>query len=170
MRRSLRRWVRNFLSYAVANPLVPPNSRWWLYRGLGLQISRCGIYRGLVIDSRNISIGDGSFINSDVMLEGWGGIDIGSNVDIGPRVTVLTSTHILGPAQRRAGRLASKRVVIGDGSWIGAGAIIFPGVTIGPGAVVGAGAVVLRDVPADVMVVGVPAEIARDYVPAQIAR
>ncbi len=49
-------------------------------------------------------------------------------------------------------------VTIGDRVFIGAGATVTNLVTIGDDAVIGAGAVVLRDVPANVTVMGVPAK------------
>ena len=48
-------------------------------------------------------------------------------------------------------------VVAGDEVHVGAGAVIREGIRIGHRAVVGVGAVVVRDVPADAVVVGVPA-------------
>ena len=52
-------------------------------------------------------------------------------------------------------------ITIGDNVWLGGGAIVCPGVTIGDNSVVGAGAVVTRDLPADVVAVGVPAAVVR---------
>ncbi|MDH4455362.1 MAG: NeuD/PglB/VioB family sugar acetyltransferase [Verrucomicrobiota bacterium] len=49
-------------------------------------------------------------------------------------------------------------VQVGAAAHIGAGAVIRQGIRIGARAVVGAGAVVVRDVPDDVIVVGVPAQ------------
>lgn len=48
---------------------------------------------------------------------------------------------------------------IGDNVYIGAGAKIIGPVQIGNNSVIGAGAVVLKDVPANSIVVGVPAKI-----------
>lgn len=46
-----------------------------------------------------------------------------------------------------------------EGCFIGAQATVLPGVKIGKNAIIGAGAVIIRDVPADVTVVGVPGKI-----------
>jgi acetyltransferase-like isoleucine patch superfamily enzyme len=51
--------------------------------------------------------------------------------------------------------------IIEDGAAIGAGATLIANVRVGKGAIVGAGAVVTRDVPENVLVMGVPARIVR---------
>lgn len=45
--------------------------------------------------------------------------------------------------------------------WIGAGSVVLAGVTIGDNAVIGAGSVVTRDIPPDVVAVGVPCRVMR---------
>ena len=51
---------------------------------------------------------------------------------------------------------------IGNNVWIGANATILPGVTIGDNSVIGAGAVVSKDIPANVLALGVPARVVRE--------
>ncbi|MBF0844383.1 hypothetical protein IR117_07175, partial [Streptococcus danieliae] len=45
--------------------------------------------------------------------------------------------------------------------WLGAGVIVLPGVSIGDNTVVGAGSVVTKDLPANVVAVGVPCRVLR---------
>ena len=45
--------------------------------------------------------------------------------------------------------------------WLGANVTVLPGVTIGEGSVIAAGAVVTKDVPANMIAVGVPAKVIR---------
>lgn len=105
----------------------------------------------------NVSVGDNFYANFDcVMLDG-GGITIGDNVLLGPRVGIYTSNHAFDPAERAAGACYAKPVVIGDNTWIGGGVTINQGVTIGEGAIIGSGSVVTRDVPARTIAAGVPA-------------
>ena len=52
-------------------------------------------------------------------------------------------------------------VRIEENVWIGAGAILLPGVTIGKNSVIGAGSVVTRDIPENVVAVGVPCRVLR---------
>ncbi len=109
----------------------------------------------------NISIGAGTFINYGLVALDVAAITIGRDVQIGPNVQLLTPTHPVDPALRRAKFEAAEPIVIGDNVWLGGGALILPGVTIGENCVVGAGAVVTRDVPANVVVAGNPARILR---------
>jgi len=110
----------------------------------------------------NITIGDGTFVNYDAIMLDVVGITIGRLCQIATRVQLITATHPIDPAPRRAGFESGAPIVIGDDVWLGAGAIVCPGVTIGDDTVVGAGAVVTRDLPAGVVALGVPARPVRE--------
>jgi acetyltransferase-like isoleucine patch superfamily enzyme len=101
-----------------------------------------------------LQIGSGTIISGECLFESRGGITIGKNALIGPRVIILTSNHRVGEYLLDE----CKPVMIGESVWIGAGTTIVPGVTIGDGAVVGAGSVVTKNVPAGMRVAGVPAK------------
>ncbi len=92
-------------------------------------------------------------------------ISIGADVQIGPNVQLLTPTHPLDAALRRAKWEAAEPITIGDNVWLGGGVIVCPGVTIGENTVVGAGAVVTRDLPPNVVAAGVPARVVRQVPP-----
>ena len=83
--------------------------------------------------------GDGAIINTNA------GVDhdcrIGSGAHIGP------------------GSALAGNVEIGCESFLGAGTCVVPCVRIGSRAIVGAGSVVLRDIPDNVIAMGVPARI-----------
>ena len=53
-----------------------------------------------------------------------------------------------------------RRVRIEEGAQVGIGAVVLPGRKVGSRALVGAGAVVVKDIPADVVAVGIPARVA----------
>ena len=61
-------------------------------------------------------------------------------------VHFINGTHEIGDETRRAAQGITKRIVVGDGSWIGADTIIMPGVTIGKGVIVGTGSLVTSDI------------------------
>jgi acetyltransferase-like isoleucine patch superfamily enzyme len=104
---------------------------------------------------KNLTLGDGVFINMGCTFQDAGGIIIGDGTLVGHGTTVVTLDHEADPA-RRADMLPAP-VVIGRKVWLGANVTVVPGVTIGDGAIVGAGAVVTKDVAADTVVAGVPA-------------
>ncbi len=106
------------------------------------------------------SMGKNVFINHDCTFLDIGGITIEDDVLIGPKVSVITESHPLNPAERKA--LFVKPVIIKRNAWIGAGATILPGVTVGENAVVAAGAVVSKDVPANTVVAGIPAKVVKN--------
>ena len=69
----------------------------------------------------NISIGNNFYANFDcVMLDG-GGIEIGDNVLLGPRVGIYTSNHATDAWERTHGACHAKPVKIGNNVWIGGG-------------------------------------------------
>lgn len=110
----------------------------------------------------HIAIGDRTFVNFGAVFLDAAPITIGSDVQVGPHVQLLTPTHELDADRRRAGWERASPVTIGDSVWLGGGVIVCPGVTIGDDTVVGAGAVVTKDLPAGVLAVGNPARVVRE--------
>lgn len=109
---------------------------------------------------KHITIGKNVFINHGCTFLDLGGITIEDDVLIATNVQLITESHSLNPAERKA--LVLDSIVIKKNAWIGAGAIILPGVTVGENSVVAAGAVVSKDVPDNVVVAGVPAKFVKD--------
>ncbi len=112
----------------------------------------------------NLRIGRRVFINHGCTLNDIGGITIGDEVLIGPRVSLITSGHPIDPAVRRR-QIVAAPITVERGVWLCAGATVLHGVTVGEDSVVAAGAVVTRDVPAGVVVGGVPARVLRTVGP-----
>lgn len=108
---------------------------------------------------KHIKLGKNIFINHACTFLDLGGITIEDDVQIGPKVNLITENHPVDPSKRKY--LDLKPIVIKRNVWIGAAATILPGVTIGENSIVAAGAVVNRDVPANTIVGGIPARIIR---------
>lgn len=104
-----------------------------------------------------VSIGKGCFIQQCCTFFGRGGITIGNDVFIGPKVNLITINHDPDPDNRSA--TYGRPIIIADKVWIGINSTILPGVRIGYGAIVGAGSVVTKDVPAMTIVAGNPAKV-----------
>ncbi len=110
----------------------------------------------LYIDyGKPVTIGKGCFIQQCCTFFGRGGITIGNEVFIGPKVNLITINHDPNPENRSA--TYGRPIIIEDKVWIGINSTILPGVKIGYGAIIGAGSVVTKDVPAMTIVAGNPA-------------
>jgi len=106
---------------------------------------------------KNIRVGKNVFINHCCEFMDRGGITLGDDVLIGPKVNLVTINHPTQPSRRRSTFCAP--IVIQRNAWIGVGASVRPGVTIGENAVVAANAVVTKDVAANTIVGGIPAKV-----------
>ena len=137
---------------------VPGNSvRLFIYRRVfGMKIGRGVRIEGncTIWGPRRISIGHGTVINRDVVLDGRFPLTIGSHVSVAVRSMLLTLEHDLCDANLRP---IGAAVSVGDRVFMGACALVLPGVSIGYNAGVAAGAVVTKDVDACSIVAGVPA-------------
>jgi maltose O-acetyltransferase len=107
-------------------------------------------------------VGERTFINYGAAILDCARVTIGDEVQIATNVQLLTATHPLDAATRRAAWESAQPITIEDGAWLGGGVIVCPGVTIAENTVVGAGSVVVKDLPAGVLAVGNPARVVRD--------
>jgi len=140
------------------------NIRYKLYRIAGMSVADDVKFFGPITvrplgGIQNISIGKGTFLNTETRF----GcpkqmITIGSNCQIGPRVSFETVNHELIYCQQKGRKDIVLPITIEDEVWIGCGAIILPGITVGKGSVVASGAVVTKDVAAMTVVGGIPAK------------
>lgn len=94
-------------------------------------------------------IGEGCFIDHAI------GVVIGETAEIGRDVTIYQGVTLGGTSLEQGKR----HPTLGDRVTVGAGAKILGPITIGSGSRIGANAVVVRDVPADSVVVGVPGQV-----------
>ncbi|WP_270989517.1 sugar O-acetyltransferase [Campylobacter upsaliensis] len=101
---------------------------------------------------RNIRVGKNFFMNQACTFMDRGGITIGDDVFIAPKVCLTTINHDFNPYNRKA--TFTKPIVIKDRVWIGINAAICPGVTIGKNSIIATGSVVTKDVPPNVIVGG----------------
>jgi acetyltransferase-like isoleucine patch superfamily enzyme len=105
-----------------------------------------------------ITLGDEVFVSRNVVMEGHGGIDVGSCSSIGPNVVITSHSQVTtGPGRYRDRGYVLRPVVIGHDVHIGAGAVVVAGVHIGDGTYVGANSVVTRDLVGGRVYVGAPA-------------
>lgn len=103
-------------------------------------------------------IGPGTWIGAFTVIDGSGGLRIGTGCDIACGAQIYTHNTVRRCVTDRAYPDVDRApVTIGDHVFIGANAVVLMGVTIGDGSVIAAGAVVTQDVPPRTAVAGVPA-------------
>lgn len=108
--------------------------------------------QGLVYVGRNVTIknadkitfGNNVSIHACSYLDGYGGIEIGSNVSIAHNSTIISAEHTWSDATVpiKYNNVITKPVVIKDDVWLGCGVRILAGSTIESRVVVAAGCVV----------------------------
>ncbi|GAB1402817.1 sugar O-acetyltransferase [Elusimicrobiota bacterium] len=111
---------------------------------------------------KNIEIGNNVGFNFNCVILDVAKVKIGSFTMFGPNVQIYTAGHPLDADKRKKGLEFGKPVTIGENVWIGGNTVICPGVTIGKRSVIGAGSVVTKDIPENVLAVGVPAKIIKN--------
>ncbi len=106
---------------------------------------------------KNISVGNNSIINENVLLDGRGGkLIIGDNVDIAQETNIWTLEHDVHDDNHKD---IGGDVIIEDYAWIASRVTVLPGVIIGKGEVIATGAVVTKDIPPLAIAAGVPAKV-----------
>lgn len=129
-------------------------------------LKKCG--RGLTVKEgvifkfpERVEIGDHVGIGEYTLIDGDGGVKIGSFVRIASHVSIISFEHRYERVDipiKLQGKI-KKEVVIEDDVWIGTGARILTGVKISKGSVIGAGSVVTKNIPSFSVAAGVPAKV-----------
>lgn len=109
----------------------------------------------------NITFGNSFYANHNCIIQDGAKVTFGDHVFVAPNCCFTTAEHALDPEMRKQGVEIAKPITIGNNVWIGAGSTILAGVTIGDNTVIGAGSVVKKDIPANVIAVGVPCRVVR---------
>lgn len=157
----LKQRLFHTLSSLLADNRVCGRLRSQLLRWNGATMGRGCVIRGgiTVHESFHITMGEACFLNYGCLLDASEPIVIGSRVQFGFNVSLLTGDHQIGPPACRTGDCSPRPIRIDDGCWVGANATILSGVTLGKGSVIAAGAVVSADVPAHKLAAGNPARV-----------
>lgn len=94
----------------------------------------------LICDRGHLSVGNGVFLNQNVMITCLDEITIGDNVTIANNVVIVDHDHNF--RDSNGNNYTMHSVHIGDNTWIGANSVILKGAYIGESCVVAAGTVV----------------------------
>ncbi len=116
---------------------------------------------------RGLTLGDRSNIGPFAYIGASGKIEIGSDVMMGPRVSLFAENHRFDDPNRtmKSQGCEARGITIEDDVWLGSGSIILDGVRVGRGSIVAAGSVVTRDVPPYTIVGGNPARVLKHRKP-----
>lgn len=140
--------VINFISEKAK---IGKNVRVWHFSYIGdnVEIGDNVKIGSLVHIDYNVKIGENSKIEGHVYIPPLS--RIGKNVFLGPGATLTNDPYPM--CDKMIG------VVIKDNAVIGSRAVIKAGVTVGENSVVAMGAVVTKDVPDNMVVIGIPAKV-----------
>ena len=109
-----------------------------------------------------LHIGKRFYANFNMTIVNDIDVYIGDNVMFAAGVSISVTGHPVAYDLRPRCEQFSFPVRIGNNVWIGTNVTILPGVTIGDNAVIGAGSVVTKDIPPNVVAMGVPCRVARE--------
>lgn len=138
-------------------------AHWFWHHGL-CWFGRATSHVGRMITG--IEIHPGARIGRRVFIDHGMGVVIGETAEVGDDVTLYHGVTLGGTSWNKGKR----HPTLGNGAVVGAGAKILGPIRIGNGAKIGANAVVVKDVPANAVVVGIPGRIVEDVAPEDAAR
>ena len=131
--------------------------RWERAKFLGFGEGASIYDSSMVID--DVCVGEETWIGPSTILDGSGGLKIGSHCSISAGVQIYTHDSVKWALSGGKDEYERSPVTIGDRCYIGPNTVISRGVTIGDGVVIGAGSLVLEDVPNGSKAFGSPCKV-----------
>lgn len=128
--------------------------RWERARNLGFGEGTSIYHNSYVFGS--VKVGQNTWIGPFTILDGSGGLEIGSTCSISAGVQIYTHDTVTWALSGGRAEYERSAVSIGDACHIGSQTVIAKGVTIGEHSVVGACSFVNRDIPPYTVAFGVP--------------
>lgn len=104
----------------------------------------------------DVEVGERTWIGPFTVLDGTGGLRIGSGCDISGGVHIYTHDTVHRVLSDGRAPVDTAPVEIGDSCHVGSQVVIVKGVTVGHHSVIGSGSFVNRDIPPLTVAVGVP--------------
>lgn len=96
--------------------------------------------------------------NLNNYIQANNGIHFGSNIELGPGVSIISSNH---ESDNLRNHTKGKPIKIGNHVWIGANSTILPEVIIGNNVIIGANSLVNKDIPDNSIAVGNPCRVVK---------
>jgi len=129
-----------------------------IYEGLAEKkfVTENAIHSSAIIDLSVTLAAGGIMVAAHVAINPLANIGTGAICNTG---CIIEHECVVGEfAHIGPGAVLCGNVKIGNGTFVGANAVIKQGIIVGNNAMIGAGAVVVKDVPDNVMVMGIPAK------------
>jgi len=131
--------------------------RWQKARELGFG-EGSSVYDSVLVIG-DVRVGQATWIGPFVVLDGSGGLTIGSNCSISAGVQVYSHDTVKWAVSGGAAPYERAPTSIGDRCYLGPNVIVAKGVDIGAGCIVGANSLVLEDIPAGSKAHGSPCRV-----------
>ena len=131
--------------------------RWEKARYLGFG-DGASIYDSATIFG-DVKVGENTWVGPNVILDGSGGLVIGSNCSISAGVQIYTHDSVAWAISGGKEKYQCGKTEIGNNCYIGPNAIIQKGVSVGNGVIIGANSFVNKDVPDFCKAYGLPVKI-----------
>lgn len=141
--------------------------RWERARVLGFG-SGTSIYDSALVLG-DVQVGEHTWIGPFTVLDGSGGLSIGSYCSISAGVQLYSHDTVLWAVSGGMAEPDRAPTRIGSRCYIGPNTVVAKGVTIGDGCVIGAGSLVLQDIPTGSKAFGVPCRVRGVVDPAALA-
>jgi acetyltransferase-like isoleucine patch superfamily enzyme len=132
--------------------------RWEKARALGFG-EGTSVYDGVLVLG-DVRVGEGTWVGPFVVLDGSGGLEIGSHCSISAGVQIYSHDTVAWATSGGTAPYEYAPTRVGDNCYIGPNTVIATGVTVGDGCVIGANSLVLADVPAGSKAYGTPCRVA----------
>ncbi len=107
----------------------------------------------------DVTVGENTWIGPFTILDGTGGLSIGSNCSISAGVQIYTHDSVQWAVSGGINAYEYGTVSIGNNCYIGPNVIISKGITIGDKSIIGANSLVLHDIPVGSKAYGTPCRV-----------
>lgn len=109
----------------------------------------------------DVKVGRNTWIGPNVILDGSGGLEIGSNCSISAGVQIYSHDSVKWALSSGKEKYDYSKTSINDNCYIGPNVIIEKGISVGKGCIIGANSFVNQDIPDNSKAYGSPVKISR---------